>query len=91
MGEKALKSNASEVVITVSVPADIGRDLEEIALSNGVTVESLVYSYVVEGISGDSRILKRAEFKRHADESLNKDDFRSKSAREIVNEFNLLY
>ncbi len=91
MGEKAVKNNTSQVLITVPVPADIGRDLEEIASFNGATVESLIYSYIVEGISGDSRILKRAEFKRHADESLNKEDFRSKSAREIVNEFNLLY
>ena len=91
MDEKSIKDHRSLTQITLSVPSDIGNDLEEIASFTGVSVDNLVFSYIVEGIAGDSRILKRSEFKRHAGETLNKDDFRSKSSREIVNEFNLLY
>jgi len=91
MGEKEVKDDSSQVEVTLSIPTDIANDLQEIASFNGVSIESLVYSYIIEGITGDSRILKRAEFKRHADDEFNKDDFRSKSPREIVNEFNLLY
>ena len=91
MDEKATKDNTCLIKIILSVPRDIGYDLEEIASHNGVSIENLAYSYIVEGITGDSRILKRAEFKRQADKSLKHDDFHSRSAREIVNDFNLLY
>ena len=91
MGEEANVDNKSLIKIILSVPRDIGYDLEEIASHNGVSIEDLAYSYIVEGIAGDSRILKRAEFKRQADKRLKHDDFHSRSAREIVNDFNLLY
>jgi len=91
MGEKATHDGTSHIQITLSVPNDIGKDLQEIAAFNKVSIENLAYSYIVEGIAGDSLILKRAEFKHHVDENLKHDDFRSKSSREIVNDFNLLY
>lgn len=91
MGEKAMKKDNSQIEITLTIPSDIGNDLAEIGSSNGVSIENLAYSYIIEGIAGDSRILKRAEFKRHVDENLKHGDFHSKSAREIVNDFNLLY
>lgn len=91
MAEKAIKDKRSQLQITLSIPSDIGNDLDELASFNGVSIDNLAYSYIVEGIAGDSRILKRAEFRRHVDEELNKNDFHSKSSREIVNEFNLLY
>ena len=91
MGEKSLKDNNSLVKIVLTVPRDIGYDLEEIASHNGVSIEDLAYSYIVEGIAGDSRVLKRAEFKRQVDKNLKNEDFHSKSARQIVNDFNLLY
>lgn len=91
MGEKAETNNSSLVKITLSVPREIGYDLEEIASDNDVTIEDLAYSYIVEGIAGDSRVLKRAEFERQVDKNLKHEDFHSKSAREIVNDFNLLY
>jgi len=91
MGEEANVDNKSLIKIILSVPRDIGYDLEEIASHNGVSIEDLAYSYIVEGIAGDSRILKRAKFKRQADKSLKHEDFHSRSAREIVNDFNLLY
>lgn len=91
MGEKEARDKNSLIKIILSVPRDIGYDLEEIASHNGVTIEDLTYSYIVEGIAGDSRVLKRAEFKRQADKNLKHEDFHSKSAREIVNDFNLLY
>lgn len=91
MGENAMKNDESQFELTLSIPSDIGNDLQEIASFNGVSIENLAFSYIIEGITGDSRLLKRAEFKRHADENLKHDDFHSKSAREIVNDFNLLY
>jgi len=91
MGENAIKKDNSQTEIVLSIPSDIGNDLQEIASFNGVTIEHLAYSYIIEGIAGDSRILKRAEFKRHINENLKQEDFHSKSAREIVNDFNLLY
>lgn len=91
MGEEANVDNKSLIKIILSVPRDIGYDLEEIASHNGVSIEDLAYSYIVEGIAGDSLILKRAKFKRQADKSLKHEDFHSRSAREIVNDFNLLY
>ena len=91
MGEEANVDNKSLIKIILSVPRDIGYDLEEIASHNGVSIEDLAYSYIVEGIAGDSRILKRAKFKRQTDKSLKHEDFHSRSAREIVNDFNLLY
>ena len=91
MAENAVKGSTNQVAITVSVPVDIGNDLAVIASFNDITVENLVYAYIVEGLSGDSRILKRTECNRNSDETLNKDDFHSKSPREIANEFNVLY
>jgi hypothetical protein len=91
MGEKAKRDNKSQIKIILSIPRDIGYDLEEIASHNGITIEDLAFSYIVEGIAGDSRVLKRAEFKHQADKNLKHEDFHSKSAREIVNDFNLLY
>ena len=91
MSEKAVKDDSDLIKITLSIPRDIGYDLEEIASHNGVSIENLAISYLVEGIAGDSRILKRAKFKRHADKNLKHEDFHSRSSREIVNDFNLLY
>lgn len=91
MVEKAIKDKRSHLQVTLSIPSDIGNDLEEIASFNGVSIDNLAYSYIVEGIAGDSRILKGAEFRRHVDEEPNKDDFHSKSSREIVNDFKILY
>jgi len=90
MGEKTVKNDNGQIKIILSIPRDIGYDLEEIASINGVTIEDLAYSYIIEGISGDVRVLKRAEFKRHANEIFKEGDFHSKSAREIVSDFNLL-
>jgi hypothetical protein len=91
MSEKSIREPNSLIKIILSVPRDIGYDLEEIASHKRVSIEDLAYSYIVEGIAGDSRILKRAEFKRQADKNLKHEDFHSRSAREIVNDFNLLY
>jgi hypothetical protein len=91
MGDKSFKDDKSQIEILLSVPSEIGKDLKEIALYTGVTIEHLAYSYIVEGIAGDARIVKRAEFKKHAHKALSGEDFRSKSSREIINDFNLVY
>jgi hypothetical protein len=91
MGEKSLKADKTQTDLLVSVPNSIMDDLKKIALFNGVSLEDLGYSYIVDGIASDSRIIKRVEFKRHANETLNTDDFHSKSSKEIINDFNLVY
>lgn len=91
MSGKLVKDDNSLIKIILSIPRDIGYDLEEIASFTGVTIENLAYSYIIEGIAGDARVQKRAEFKRLVGENLKQGDFHSKSAREIVNDFNLLY
>ena len=82
MDVKAVKHDNDLVKIILSVPRNIGYDLEEIASFNEVTIENLTYSYIIEGISGDARVLKRAELKHHVNETLKKGDFHSKSVRE---------
>ena len=82
MDVKAVKQDNDLIKIILSVPRNIGYDLEEIASFNEVTIENLTYSYIIEGISGDARVLKRAELKQHVNETLKKGDFHSKSVRE---------
>jgi hypothetical protein len=82
MDVKAVKHDNDLVKIILSVPRNIGYDLEEIASFNEVTIENLTYSYIIEGISGDARVLKRTELEHHVNETLKKGDFQSKSVRE---------
>lgn len=91
MGERAIKKDDNQVEVTLSIQNDIGNDLQEIASFDGVTIENLAYSYIVEGIAGDSRILKRAKLKRNVGENRKNKDFHAKSAQEIVNDFNFHY
>jgi len=91
MEEKSVKDNRSQIDLLLSVPSDIHSDLKKIASLNGVTLKDLAYSYIIDGIAGDARIVKRAEFEDHARKALSGDDFRSKSSREIINDFNLVY
>jgi hypothetical protein len=91
MDDKSKKENRNQAELLLALPDSIFNDLSKIASFNDVSIEDLTYSYIVDGIAGDSCIVKRVEFKQHVSKSLDKDDFHSRPSRDIVSDFNLLY
>lgn len=85
------KGNKPQAEILLTLPEEVLEDLKKIASYNNTDLEGLVYSYIVDGIASDSRIVKRMEFSDAANETLGKKSFHSKTAKEIVNDFNLVY
>jgi len=82
------KESISETV-TFSLPREILDDLRKIATLNEMNIEELLYSYVVEGIAGDSREARRFDFTEKANELLGKDKAHPKKFDEIFG--NLVY
>ena len=91
MKNTSVKTNEMQTEITVRLPNEICQDLKKIALFNKISLDELVNSYILDGIASDVRIVKRMEFRDHFDEVLAKDSFHGKSAKEIINDFNLVY
>jgi hypothetical protein len=91
MSNRTAEKSGHQARLSLSVPDYLFEDLEKVASFSGMSVEDLTYSYIVEGIAGDSRIVKRVEFEQQANETFQKSDFHTKPARDIVNDFNLVY
>lgn len=85
------KKNEIEAEIQLTLPKEMLEDLRKIVAFNNTGLNDLVYSYIVDGIASDSRIVKRMEFEDHANEMLGDKSFHSKTAKEIINDFNLVY
>lgn len=75
--------------LTLTLPSEIIDDLNKIAAFNNTDREKLVYSYIVDGIAGDSLAAKRKEFSDRAKQSWGKHQEPEKSVEDIFN--NLLY
>jgi hypothetical protein len=91
METKISKENKFQAEILLTLPGEVLEDLKKIALFNNFGFEDLVYSYIVDGIASDSRIVKRMEFTDNVNETLGNKDIHSKTAEEVINEFNLVY
>ena len=85
------KENEIQAEILLTLPKEMLEDLRKIATFNNTGLNDLVYSYIVDGIASDSRIVKRMEFEDNAHESLGGKSIHSKTAKEIINDFNLVY
>ncbi len=75
--------------VTLVLPKEIVDDLNKIASFNETSREDLVYSYIVDGIAGDSRTVKRMNFTDHVNETLGKNNIPPKTVEDIFN--NLVY
>ena len=91
MKTNKLEENGTRAEILLSVPGELLEDLKKIARFNNSRIEDLAYCYIVDGISSDSRIVKRMEFSDNANENLGDKTFHKKTAKEIINDFNLVY
>ena len=85
------KENEVRAEILLTLPREVLKDLRKIATFNNSGLDELIYSYIVDGIASDSRIVKRMEFEDNANDSLGNKPIHSKTAREIINDFNLIY
>lgn len=85
------KENTTQAEILLTLPTEVLKDLRRIASFNNSGLEDLIYSYIVDGIAGDSRTVRRMEFSDNANKLLGGKSFHSKNAREIINDFNLIY
>jgi hypothetical protein len=75
--------------LTLTLPIEIIEDLNKIAKFNDTNTENLVYSYIVDGITGDSRAAKRMRFTEKANETLGRSNRPSKTVEDIFD--NLVY
>jgi hypothetical protein len=85
------KENEIQAEILLTLPKEVLKDLRKIAVFNNSSLNDLIYSYIVDGIASDSRIIKRMKFEDNASESLGGKSIHSKTAKEIINDFNLVY
>jgi hypothetical protein len=85
------KKNEIQAEILLTLPKEVLKDLRKIAVFNNSSLNDLIYSYIVDGIASDSRIIKRMKFEDNASESLGGKSIHSKTAKEIINDFNLVY
>lgn len=85
------KENEIQAEIILTLPKEMLKDLRKITTFNKGGLGELVYSYIVDGIASDSRIVKRMEFEDNANDSLGSKSIHSKTAKEIINDFNLVY
>lgn len=91
MKTKLSKENKTQTELFLSLPVEVLEDLNKIALFNNNKLENLVYSYIIDGIASDSRTVKRVEFTDGANKLPRNRSFYSKTAEEIINDFNLAY
>lgn len=75
--------------LTLTLPREVIDDLNKIASFNDTSLEGLVYSYIVDGIAGDSRAVNRMKFTDKANEALGKNNIPPKTVEDIFN--NLVY
>jgi hypothetical protein len=85
------KENEIQAEILLTLPKEVLKDLRKIAVFNNSSLNDLIYSYIVDGIASDSRIIKRMKFEDNASKSLGGKSIHSKTAKEIINDFNLVY
>jgi hypothetical protein len=85
------KENEIQADILLTLPKEMLKDLIKIAVLKNSGINDLVYYYIVDGIASDSRIVKRMEFEDNANVSLGGKSIHSKTAKEIINDFNLVY
>ena len=91
-GGNAMTTKTKETIretLTLTLATEIIDDLNNIAAFNDKGLEDLVYSYIVEGITGDSRAVNRMKFTDKANEILGKNDIPPKTVEDIFN--NLVY
>jgi len=91
MKTKISKENTSQAEILLTLPEEVLEDLRKIALFNNSGFEDLIYSYIVNGIASDSRIVKSMESTGNVNEILGKKNFHLKTAKEIISDFKLVY
>ena len=89
MGIETLAENSTQTEILLTLPNKLLKDSKKIASLNNSYLDDLVYSYVVDGIANDYRIAKREEFTDKANEAAGNKSIHSKTAEEILNDFNL--
>ena len=75
--------------LTIELPDEIFKDLNDIAAFHNTKIEKLVYSYIVDGIAGDSRAARRKKFTDRANEVLGKGNVPPKTVEDIFN--NMVY
>ena len=71
--------------LTLTLPKEIVKDLNNIASFNDTNLEKLVYSYIVDGIAGDSRAARRIKFTDKANEVFGKNNIPQKTVEDIFN------
>lgn len=84
-------NNSLYTNISLSVPNEIIEDIIKIASFNNTKLDVQIYSYIIDGIANDSRIIKRVDFEDNANEAFGDKSIHKKSAEEIINDFNLVY
>ncbi len=75
--------------VTLTLPGEVVENLNRIAGFHNIRFEDLVYSYIADGIAGDSRAVKRMHFTENANEVLKKNNLPPKTVDDIFN--NLVY
>jgi hypothetical protein len=75
--------------VTLTLPGEIVENLNKIATFNNTRFEDLVYSYIADGIAGDSRTVRRMHFTDNANKILEKNNIPPKTVDDIFN--NLVY
>lgn len=91
MQSKTPAENNVQTVILLSLPNDVHEDLEAFASFSNTQLDDLVVSYIRDGIANDSRILKRIKFVAKANKFFRNKAIHSRTAQEIINEFNLVH
>jgi len=84
-------SSESRSSLSLAIPQELLEDLRKLAEHNATSVEELVFSYIIEGLAGDSQLIKRLKFLDQATENLAEKGLMEKSPREIINDFNFLH
>jgi hypothetical protein len=69
--------------VNLALPVEIIQDLDRIAASRRTDVESIVYSYILDGIASDSLAARKMKFARRAHEKLGKGHPPPKTFEEI--------
>lgn len=69
--------------VCINMPGEIVDNLNKIASLNNSEVESVVHSYIVDGIANDSHKAKRMEFTNKINEILSKYNIPPKTIEDI--------
>jgi len=77
--------------LSLDIPQELLEDLRKLAEHNDTSVEELAFAYIIEGLAGDSQLIKRLKFRDQATENLAEKGLMEKTPREIINDFNFLH